>query len=163
VVHAFQRSRTDQTLRREGDVMGLTVAIALLVALSAGDDFAPHSKLDVLAVVWGTTVGLSLTHAFALTVSARLVHDDRYRPIEVLLSQMTMAVVVAACATAAVVVVSGDLDRLGARITAALFIGILVGIESRAGGSSIVRTLVLAATATLVAVALATAKWLLGR
>jgi hypothetical protein len=145
--------------------MGLTVAIVLLASLTAGDDLAPHSKLDVLAIVWGTTVGLAITHWFALLVGTRLVRDPalRHSPVELLISQTVMAVVVAVSATLAVIVLSGDLDRLGARVTAALFIGVLVGGESRASGTPGLRAALLGAGAMALALTIAAAKWFLGR
>lgn len=48
---AYRRARSHRGLRREGDVMGLTVCVALLGALATGNDLTPHSKLDVLMVV----------------------------------------------------------------------------------------------------------------
>ena len=161
----WQRSRTDRVLRREGDVMGLTTAIALIVALTAGNDHAPHTKFDVLAIVWGTTIGLALAHSFALIVSARLVHDseNRYSWFDVLVSQLTMATIVAASATAVVAVLSTELDRLGARVTAGVFIGALVGVESRAGGSSKLRAAALGIGASALAIAIAVAKWSLSK
>ncbi len=145
--------------------MGLTTAIALLVALSAGDDLAPHSKIDVLAIVWGTTVGLALAHAFAVMVSARLVSDPTtvHRPVDLLMSQVAMSVLVALAASLVVIAVSSSVDRLGARLTAAVFIGGLVGFESRAGGSSTGRAVTLAVTVTVAAVAVALTKWFLSR
>ena len=161
----LRRSRADQTLRREGDVMGLTTAVALLVALSAGDDSAPHGKLELLAIVWGTTVGLALAHAFAVLVSVRLVRDTTatYRPLELLMSQVAMASLVAVSASVVVMVMSTSLDRLGARITAGVFIGGLVGFESRTGGASRGRAVLLGVGVTLIAVAVATTKWFISK
>jgi hypothetical protein len=164
-VRAYRRARSERTLRREADMMGLTVAVALLAALTAGDDLAPHSKLDVLAIVWGTTLGLALTHWFALLVSARLVRDPnlQYSPLELLISQTGMAVVVAVFASFVVLLVSGEIDRLGARVTAAVFIGLLVGLESKVGGSPASRALLLSAAAMVAALTIATVKWFIGR
>lgn len=141
-------------------MMGFTVCIALLAALTAGNDDSPHSKLDVLAIVWGTTVGLALTHWFALILSVRLVKDPTfvYKPLEMLYAQTAMAVLVATTASAIVFVVSAEVDRLGARLTAALFLAVLVGIESRSGGSSLHRAVTMAAVALVVGVSIATAK-----
>ncbi|HEY5148738.1 MAG TPA: hypothetical protein VIJ23_02745 [Mycobacterium sp.] len=61
--------------RRDADMMALTVCLVLLAALTAGNDHEPHSKWDVLWIVWATTVGLVLTHCFALLLAARLVRD----------------------------------------------------------------------------------------
>ena len=144
--------------------MAFTVCIALLAALTYGDDHAPHSELDVLVVVWGTTIGLALTHWFALTLSVRLVDDPTflYEPVEMLFVQLAMAVLVASVATVTVLALSDDFDRLGARVTAALFLGALVGVESRAGGSSWRRSAVLVLVALAIGLTIATVKWFLG-
>lgn len=141
-------------------MMGFTVCIALLAALTAGSDDSPHSKLDVLAIVWGTTVGLAITHWFALILSVRLVKDPTfvYKPREMLYAQTAMALLVATTASAIVLVVSTDVDRLGARLTAALFLAVLVGIESRAGGTSRRRAVGMAAGALTVGTTIAFAK-----
>jgi hypothetical protein len=141
-------------------MMAFTVCIALLAALSFGDDDAPHSHLDVLAIVWGTTVGLALTHWFALTLSVWLVRDLHLRrTLELLLAHLAMAFLVAIVATIVVVSLSEDFDRLGARSAAALFLGVLVGVESRAGGSSVRRAIGLGGGALVLGLALATLKW----
>jgi hypothetical protein len=157
----FRRIRNDPALRREADMMGFYVAIALLVALTAGSDHSDQSQLDVLGIVWGTTLGLALAHWFALTVSARLVNDPdlHHTPTEMLLSQIVMAVAVALLATVVVLVCPTNAERLGARLTAALFVGLLVVVESRAGGATTQRALVRGAIALGVAFAIATIKW----
>ena len=162
---ALRRLRTDQVLRREGDVMGLTTAVALLAALSAGDDSAPHSQLEVLAIVWGTTVGLALVHAFGVLVSVGRVRETTatYRPLELLMSQVAMASMVAVSASVVVMVTSTSLDRLGARITAGVFIGGLVGFESRTGGASRGRAVLLGVGVTVIAVAVAITKWFISK
>lgn len=159
-----RRARREPTLRREADMMGLTVCIVLLAALMAGDDHAPHTRLDVLTIVWGTTLGLALTHWFALTLSVRLVRDPgfTYRPLEMLVAQIAMAVVVAAVATAVVLAVSKEYDRPAARLTAAVFLGALVGVESRAGGSSLRYAWALGVGALVLGVTIATVKWFVG-
>ena len=144
-------------------MMAFTVCIALLAALSYGDDDAAHSEFGVLAVVWGTTVGLSLTQWFALTLSVWLVRDAsfRYSPVEMLVAQLAMALLVAVAATVVVLPLPHDYERLGARITAAVFLGVLVGIESRAGGWSVRRTVGFVVGALAIGLAIATLKWVL--
>jgi hypothetical protein len=162
---ALQRLRRDRTLRREADMMAFTVCIALLAALTAGSDHEPHSRSDVLLIVWGTTLGLALTHWFALTLAVRLVDDPNsaYSPVEMLGAQVLMALLVAAVASLVVLVLSSDFDRLGARITAAVFLGVLVGAESRAGGKSNLRAIGYGVGALAVAMTIATLKWFVGR
>lgn len=146
-------------------MMAFTVCIALLAALTYGDDHAAHSGLDVLAIVWGTTIGLALTHWFALTLSVRLVDDPSfsYSPLEMLFAQLVLPLLVAAVATVAVLALSEDFNRLGARITAASFLGVLVGVESRAGGSSWRRSSGFALGALVIGLTIATVKWFIGR
>jgi hypothetical protein len=161
----IRRLRRDRTLRREADMMAFTVCIALLAALSAGSDHQPHSRSDVLVIVWGTTLGLALTHWFALTLSVRLVDDPTftYSPIEMLGAQVLMALLVAIVASSVVLVLSADFDRLGARMTAAVFLGGLVGAESRAGGTPAPRAAAYGVGALAVAITIATLKWFVGR
>ncbi len=146
-------------------MMGFYLAIALLAALTAGNDHTAHTQLDVLKVVWGTTIGLGLAHWFAITVSARLVRDPdmHHTPMELLLSQMAMGTVLAAVATLVVVVLPDDLERLGVRLVAALSIGVIVEFESRAGGSSVRTAIGRGALALVVAMVVATIKWFIGK
>jgi len=129
--------------------------------LSPTNDFTDHSKLDVLAIIWGTTLGVTLTQWFALTLAVRLVHDPSvaYSAAEMLWAQLVMAVLVAAAASTAVLTLTHDFDRFGARTTAAAFLGVLVGVESRAGGASWRRSLGFAVGALGIGVAIATVKW----
>lgn len=161
----WRRTRDDLTLRREADMMGFYLAIALLAALTAGNDHTAHTQLDVLKVVWGTTIGLGLAHWFAITVSARLVRDPdmHHTPMELLLSQMAMGTALALVATVIVAVLPDDLERLGVRLVAALSIGIIVDLESRAGGSSVRTSLWRGGLALVVAMVIATIKWFIGK
>lgn len=161
LVGSYRRARTDLILRREGDEMGLTTAVVLLAALTAGNDLAPHSKLDVLIIVWTATIGLTLVNWFAQLVTARITSGSwsTSAPREALLSQMFMSTVVAVTATLFVVVLPAKYDRLGARLAAALFIGALVAIETRRSGLPRPRRVALSVGLTLVGVTVATVKW----
>ncbi len=141
--------------------MGLTTAVVLLAALTAGNDLAPHSKLDVLIIVWTATIGLTLVNWFAQLVTARITSGSwsTSAPREALLSQMFMSTVVAITATLFVVVLPAKYDRLGARLAAAFFIGALVAIETRRSGLPRPRRVVLSVGLTLVGVTVATVKW----
>ena len=143
-------------------MMGFYVAVALLAALTTGSDGAEHTQLEVLGVVWGTTVGLAAAHWFAMILSARVVDDPdlHHTPMEMLFSQLVMAVVVAVLATIVVAVLSDDLERLGVRITAAVFIAGLVGFELRASGARRGRAAAYGLIALTAGVAIATVKWL---
>ncbi|MPY95555.1 MAG: hypothetical protein GEV08_21605 [Acidimicrobiia bacterium] len=140
------------------------MAVALIAALSTGDDHAEHTQLEVLGIVWGTTVGLAIVHWFALLLSAQVVDDPdlHHTPLEMLYAQLVMAFCVAAVATVVVAVLSEDLERLGARITAALFIAGLVGFETRIKGLSHGRAATYGVVALTLGLAIATMKWFLG-
>ena len=161
----LRRTRQDPALRREADMMGFYVAVALLAALVAGSDRAPHTQLEVVGIVWGTTVGLALAHWFAMILSTRVVHDPdlHHTPVEMLSSQLVMAVGVAVGATLVVAVLPADLERLGARVTAALFIAGLVGFELRASGQPRSRSLVYGLLALTIGIAIAAFKWVLSK
>jgi hypothetical protein len=68
-----RRTIDDLGLRREAEMMGLYVSLTLLAVLLTGNDLEEHTKLDVLWIVWGTTIGLAIAHWFALVLSVRLV------------------------------------------------------------------------------------------
>lgn len=146
-------------------MMGFYVAVALLTALSAGSDGAKHTQLEVVGIVWGTTVGLALAHWFAMILSTRVVHDPdlHHTPAEMLSAQTVMAVGVAVVASIVVAVLPPDLERFGARVTAALFIAGLVGFELRVSGAPRSRALLYGVIALTVGIAIATFKWLLSK
>ena len=141
--------------------MALTVCLVLLAALTAGNDHEPHSKWDVLSIVWATTVGLVLTHCFALLLAARLVRDPAYTVDlgTVLAIQLAIALVIALATTVVVLTAEGDFDRFGARASAAVFLGLIVGAESRRGGSSRSLAALWGVVAAATGLIIAAAKW----
>jgi len=147
--------------RRDADMMALTVCLVLLAALTAGNDHEPHSKWDVLSIVWATTVGLVLTHCFALLLAARLVRDPAYTvDLGTLLGiQLAIALVIALATTVVVLTAEGDFDRFGARASAAVFLGLIVGAESRRGGSSRSLAALWGVVAAATGLTIAAAKW----
>jgi len=159
------RVRTLPGLRREADVMGLTIALALLVALSAGNEHSPHAQVEVLEVLWATTIALGLAHWFAETLSSHLVRDPnaQFGIGEMLGAQLGIGLMIAASASIMTLIVPTSYDRLAARLTAALSVGILVGLERRSSGTSVARAVVWGLAALLAASALAVIKWWIGR
>lgn len=147
-------------------MMGFYVAVALIATLTTtGNDHAPHSQAGVIGVVWGTTVGLALAHWFAVLLSARVVKDPdlHHTPAEMLFSQLVMAVGVATVATLVILVLSPDLERFGARLTAALFIAGLVAFESRAQGRTWGRAVTYGLVALAVGLVIAAFKLFVGK
>ena len=147
--------------RRDADMMALTVCLVLLAALTAGNDHEPHSKWDVLSIVWATTVGLVFTHCFTLLLAARLVRDPAYTVNlgTVLGIQLAIALVIALATTVVVLTADGEFDRFGARASAAVFLGLIVGAESRRGGSSRGVAALWGVVAAATGLIIAAAKW----
>ena len=58
--------------------MALYVAVCLLAALIALGEDADHGHVRAFGLVWGTTLGLALAHAFAFRVSARLASGGQF-------------------------------------------------------------------------------------
>ena len=160
-----ERIRSLPSLRREADVMGLTIALSLLVALSSGNDHSPHSRTDVLAIVWATTLALGLAHWFAETLSSHLVKDSsmQFTIGEMLAAQLGLGLVIAAAASIVAVIVPLEYDRLAARVIAALSVGLLVATERRAAGASVARASLWAIGALIATLAIAVVKWFIGR
>jgi hypothetical protein len=142
--------------------MALYVSITLLAALTATDRNDPH--LNVLALIWGTTVGLALAHWFAFTLASRLVGpiDGPVSAEKELLAEMAGAAGVAVVATLAVIVLPTHLEWEGARFTVAACVGLITYGEIRALGGSRARALGIAAVALVLAGAVAAVKQALG-
>lgn len=143
--------------------MALYVSITLLAALTATDGEGP-GHLNVLAVVWGTTVGLALAHWFAFSLASRLVGPipDRVSVERELLAEITGAAGVAVVATVVVVVLPTHLEWQGARFAVAACIGIIAYGEIRALGGTRARALWVATVALILAETVASVKRVLG-
>lgn len=161
----FTERARDPSLRREADAMGFYVCVALIAALSIGNDRAGQSLVVVLEIVWVTTLLLAFTHWFAVSIAARLVADpaDHHTPLEVLGAEISIASAVALAATVVVLIVPSGYERLGARVTAAIGITLIVGLELLAGGSSRWRAAGYGLAALVFGSAIATAKWFIGK
>ena len=122
--------------RREAFSMGLYVSITLLAALTVTGDGDGGS--DVLAIVWGTTIGLALAHWFAFDLALRLVSSDAHgHELRAELAvELAGALFVACAATAAVLVVPEHLERQAVRIVTAGLIGLAVFAEAQTFGMS---------------------------
>lgn len=136
-------------LTREACTMALYIAICLLAALTVASDHQ-LGEVNVLALVWGTTLGLAVAHWFAFRLSARLVGSGALRRIDVEVSaaQLVGAAAVAVLATIPVVLFpeSSELDAV--RFVLAGFIAVVGYAVARTSGAS-ARRAVLYATGTL--------------
>jgi hypothetical protein len=150
-------------LRREANMMGIYVSIVLFGALTLGNDHGRHEQIDVLEVVWGTTLGLALAHWFAHTLAEKLENEPSEHPLGWLLyAQTVMAFAVALCATVTVLVLPADLERVGARFTASLFVGVLVYRAKRLGGASRLASFLTGLVALVLEIVVSLIKWTIG-
>jgi len=121
-------------LAREALTMILYVSVVLLAALVALPD---DLQFDLLAVVWGTAVGLALAHWFAFRVSARLFGDGRlqFRDAQVAAVQVLAAIVVALVASLPLLFTSDEAGAEVATIELAAVIGLAGYQTARRGGA----------------------------
>ncbi len=148
--------------RREAFTMALYTSITLLGALTVTG--RQQSGVNVFAIVWGTTVGLSLAHWFAFSFAVRLVDPtsekaklDRHLAVVV-----SAAAAVAVLASIPVIVLPEDLDRPAARFAAAACIGVASFAQSRSFGASTGRAARIAVVALVLGLVVAGLKHALG-
>ena len=112
------------------------MSITLLAALAVTGD--GDGSEDVLAIVWGTTIGLALAHWFAFDLVVRLV-DPTPQPRHVtreLMFELLGAFAVAILATVTLVLAPQHLERQAVRAVMVGAIGLVTFIEARAYGAS---------------------------
>ena len=144
--------------------MALYVAICVLAALTAVSDEAT-TELRVLAIVWGTTIGLALAHWFAFNVSSRLVREGtvRRRETEIALAEISGAAAVAIVATVPVLLLPKPIEYGVVRFVLALFIGVVAYEVARSSGADRVRSTMYALSVLFVAMVVVVIKnFLLG-
>jgi FtsH-binding integral membrane protein len=146
-------------LRKEAYTMGLYVAICLLGALIA---LTPREETEaqVIAIIWGVTVGLALAHWFAFRVSATLVSDGKVRrhDLDTASAQLAGAAIVALLASIPVLVSPKSAELEAAELTLAAFIGIVGYAVARSGEASRLRSVIYAVIVLTVAVVIAVMK-----
>ena len=124
-------------LLREGCTMALYVAVCLLAGLTVASD--QHvEELNVVAVVWGTTLGLAIAHWFAFRMSSRLAAGGRVRrrDVEVSAAQLGGAAAVGVLATIPVVLFSESNELDAVRLVLAGFVGVVGFTVARSSGAS---------------------------
>ncbi len=123
--------------------MALYVAVCLLAALIALGEDADHGHVRAFGLVWGTTVGLALAHAFAFRVSARSspVDDSTATTPESWPPSSSGATFVAAIATIPVVLVGPTSEFDVARSLLGIFIGAMGYAVARLGGARRARSI----------------------
>ena len=157
-------------LWREATTMMLYLAIVLLVefvALPAGRsaDGTWHgaSRSELLAVVWGTTIGLVLAHAFAFQIATHglsgghLRNEDRME----ILVELAGAAFVAAVASVPVIVVGETLEQRTVPIVLSVLIGTVGYVVERANGHGRTTSAVFGAIVLVAALCVAALKYFL--
>lgn len=137
---------------RETSTMALYLSIVLLAELSAWPVEVGSSSI-VISAIWGTTIGLALAHWFAFSVSTRLLwggHEHRLDRLAAL-GQLAAAVVIALLASLPFIFGSGEAAFTMAGAILAVLIGIAGVRIARAGGASMVRSIVFAVVVLLIA------------
>ena len=150
----------DEELLREAVTMGFYVAICLLAALSAVQEEVDTGPVEVLGLVWGTTVGLALAHWFAFRLSARLVgraeHAERHAGVA--LAQIGGAVAVAALATVPILLLPPTAELDVVRVEMALLLAVGGYAVARTEGATRGRSVAYASGVFVLAVAVALVK-----
>lgn len=127
--------------------MALYVAVCLLAALAVAGEADVDHRPTIVAVVWGTTLGLALAHWFAFRLSARLIAGGEVRrsDAEISLAQLAGSVAVAVIATVPVVLFDGADAQLEATTWVVVgFIAVIGHLVARASGATAVRSAVYA-------------------
>jgi hypothetical protein len=149
--------------------MVLYVSLVLLATLTAlpadgGGHGTAHKSgvhgATLVAAVWGTALGLALTHWFAFRLAARLFGGGEVREVdvEIGLAQVGGAAVVAALCTIPIVLFDDDADVEAASVVPALIIGAAGYLTSHLAGRSRRASLVLGLIALVLGLLVATVK-----
>jgi hypothetical protein len=157
-------------LLREAAIMILYVAIVEIATLAA----LPESNLHhgrttgtvggaLLAVVWGTAIGLALAHWFAFQVAARAFRGERHTDLDtrIALAQLGGAVLVAALSSLPALVFSDLTARQTTGDVPAALVGVVGYLLARRAGSSRLKSTFYGATVCTLGVLVALAKSLI--
>jgi hypothetical protein len=149
--------RFDHELWREGTTMVLYVSVVLLAELSAlPSGHGAHRTLrgptgwQMVAIVWGTTIGLAVAHLFAFRLAA---HSFGGRPrgedVKIAAAQLAGAAAVAAFATLPLLLPSDEAMQRVIPFVLAVLIGVVAYLVARSSGRSRSRSLMFAGAALL--------------
>lgn len=140
--------------------MALYVAVCLLAALSAVAERADAGHADVLAIIWGTTVGLALAHWFAFRLSARLVAAGALgrEEAELVGAQVVGALATALLATVPVLLLPATAELDVVRLVLAGFVAGVGFAVARGGGAGRGRALAYAGGVLVLTVTISVAK-----
>lgn len=151
-------------LRREGATMALYVSVVLLAELAALPAEHFPEGWGIVALIWGTTLGLALAHWFAFTVASSALTDGKVvrQDMEVGAAGVVGALAVALVATVPeLLLATRDAERVLLFVPAA-FIGFGGFLVARAGDRSVRRSLLWALGFVFVGIVVASLKLWLG-
>lgn len=156
-------SEHEVELRKEASVMALYVAVCLLAALTALGEDADHGHVRAFGLVWGTTIGLALAHAFAFRLSARLFSAGQvgHHDAQIVVAQLVGASFVAAITTVPIVLLDATAEFDAVRLVLSLLIGTAGYGVARGSGASPLRSWVAAGVVVALAATIAVIKNLL--
>jgi len=147
-------------LSLEGATMALYVAVVLLASLVVLKDNRNANDVDLVELIWGTTLGLALAHFFAFRISSRLVRRTSFdrHDMRMALAQLGGAAAVALLCTIPVVLLPADSEDDAIRLVLGLLLGIAGYAAGRGGGGSRLRSLALGAATFAIGVSVALLK-----
>lgn len=114
----------------------LLAELAVLPERRGGDESDWTSGQELVAIIWGTTIGLALAHWFAFRLAARAFdsgHAGRY-DLEVGLAQLVGAAFVAVIATIPVIVFPDDMEYRSVHSLLAVEVGVVGYLVARISG-----------------------------
>lgn len=147
-------------LRREGATMALYVSIVLLAELAALPPEHLPKAWGIVALIWGTTIGLALAHWFAFTVASSALTNGRLerQDLEVGAAGAVGALLVALVATVPeVLLATRDSERVLLFVPAA-FIGLGGYVVARAADRTVRSSVLWSLGFVFVGVAIAAVK-----
>ena len=143
------------------------VLLATLAALPAGHDASEpvHGPVgrELIAIVWGTTIGLALAHAFAFQVATHGFGGGRLRgqDLKEVIAEVAGAAFVAVVATLPILLFSEDVEQQVVPFVLALTIGVVSYVVERANGRTRTASVVFGVITLLAGLVAATVKNLL--
>jgi hypothetical protein len=150
--------------RREWWLEAATMAFYVAVVLGAALIVAVEPDVGrLLAIIWGTALGLAIAHVFAYRLAATLVEGGRpsRNSLRLIGAQLVGAVLVGLVPTLAVLLIPVEDPTEAARFSLAAFIGVSAYGIARSTGASRTRSVVFGVVVLVVAVAVALVKYLL--
>jgi hypothetical protein len=152
---------------REGTTMVLYVSLVLLATLevlpaghAAGGPTRGPVGAELVAILWGTTIGLALMHWFAFRVATRGIGEGvlRGQDFKEAMAQLAGAAVVAAAATVPVVLFQEEKEQEAVLILLALIVGGVGYLVERAAGRPRMTSAIFGVATLMVALAVVAAK-----